>query len=107
MRTREEIEHALAHQRYVYTGSGSGDWQAVRDTKRYKVRRDGKFVGHIIAVGSYTREGVLAINSYGPRNGIFFIDWDTFLGHFYTKYAVCDARDEAAFARYRAAIAKK
>ncbi|HRI36095.1 MAG TPA: hypothetical protein PK765_03375 [bacterium] len=56
VQTREEIEHALAHQRYIYTGSASGDWKAVRDTKRYKVRRDGKFVGHIIAVGSYTDE---------------------------------------------------
>lgn len=60
-----------------------------------------------MAVGSYTDEGVLAINSYGPRNGIFFIDWETFLGHFYTKYAICDARDEAAFERYRTTMAQK
>ncbi|HRI36094.1 MAG TPA: hypothetical protein PK765_03370 [bacterium] len=50
---------------------------------------------------------MLAINSYGPRNGIFFIDWQTFLNHFYTKYAICDARDERAFAQYREAIGKR
>ncbi len=62
--TKEQIMHALAHQRYIYTGSANGDWRSVRDTKRYRVRRDGKFVGHIIAVGSFTADGVLAINSY-------------------------------------------
>jgi len=92
---------AIDANQYIYTGSQSGDWASVRDNHEYKLRTDGKIVGHITAYGKYDSTWIYGINSYGQKNGIFKVSWDIFLNHFFTKYAIFDSSMTEAIAKYR------
>lgn len=101
VKTKEEIMDALDHQRYIFTGSQTWDWQNVRDNHIYKVRTDWKIVWHFTAYFTYDKDFVYWVNSYWPDNWKFKCSWDIFLNDFYTQYAISDSRDEKAFIKFR------
>jgi len=103
---KEEIMDALDHQRYIYTGSQTWNWQAVRENKIYELRTDGKIVGHITARFTYDKDYVFGVNSYWPTNWPFKCPWDIFLNNFFNKYACSDTRDESAFEKFREVYSK-
>lgn len=98
---KEEKMDAMYHQRYIFTGSQTGDWLKVRETWIYWIRTDWRIVWHLTAWFTYDRDWVYGINSYGPKNWIVKCPWDLFLNNFFTQYAISDTRDELAFAKFR------
>lgn len=104
--TKEEIMNAIDSQNYIYTGSTSWDWVSVRDYHIYKLRTDGKKQGHITPYPKYDVNWVWGINSYWPNNWLFFVPWDIFLNHYFTKYAVIDSKWAVIYWEYRKRIWK-
>lgn len=78
-----EINDALWRGFFIYTGSSNGDWGSVKNFKIYKLRTDGKIVGHAwIITGQET-----LLNSYGENNGFAKLPKELY-GTTFTKYAI-------------------
>ncbi len=102
LETKEQCMQAIDMNCYIYTWSQTGDWEYVRDKHEYRLRTDGKIVGHITCYWKYDKDYVWGINSYWIWNGLFKVPWDIFLNHYFTKYAVLDTSVTDAVAKYRA-----
>lgn len=98
--TIANMKASIDNTRPIYTGSQNGNWQAVRDTKVYSLRTDGKIVGHIFTILGYDNTGWLAVNSYGENNGVFKIPFEL-TDTLFSCYAISDFRDEEIFKNYR------
>jgi hypothetical protein len=83
VKTETEINDALAKWLFVYTGSSNWDWSSVRDSKIYKLRTDGKIVGHAWII---PKEETL-LNSYWENNGFAKLPKELY-GTTFTKYAI-------------------
>lgn len=94
--TIANMKASLDNCRLIYTGSQNGDWNSVRDNKIYRLRTDGRIVGHIFAIVGYDASGWIAINSYGENNGRFTIPFDL-TDTLFSKYSISDFRDEEVF----------
>lgn len=94
--TIADMKASLDNTRPIYTWSQNGDWNSVRDSKIYKLRTDGRIVGHIFCILGYDSTGWLAVNSYGENNGKFKIPFDL-TDTLFSRYSVSDSRDEAIF----------
>ena len=95
--TIEQMKQALREYKPIYTGSKVGDWRAVTNEKKYKLRTDGRFVGHCFCIVGFDGAGWVAINSYGSSDGVFHIPYEL-TESLFTRYAISDSRDVAVFA---------
>lgn len=94
------MKSALMNGNLIYTGSKTGDWTSVRNTKVYKLRSDSVTVGHAFCIVGFNKQGWIAINSYGESNGYFTIPYDL-TNTLYTRYAVMDSKDKDAITNYK------
>ena len=99
-RTVDEVKAAIDAGRFIYTGSRKGDWAKTKETKVYKV---GQFpCAHITAYFGYNTKYVFGVNSYGEDDGLFAVEWPTFMSpEFMTKLAICDRSDVEPLLQYR------
>lgn len=83
VKTELEINDSLGKWFFIYTGSSNGDWGSVRDSKIYKLRTDGKIVGHAWIITGQEE----LLNSYGENNGFAKLPKELY-GTTFTKYAI-------------------
>lgn len=101
--TVEQIKASISANRPVFTGSNVGDWAYVTLAGEYRVRTDGRLVGHAIVIVGYTATHFVAINSYGEDNGYFLIPF-ALTDTLFTRYSVIDASDEGLITKYKEKI---
>lgn len=92
-----DMQDALNNYRPIYTGSLNCNWNTVRDNKQYSL---GKGYAHIFCIVGYNASGWVAINSYGPSNGVFYIDYE-FTDSLFSRYAISDSRDAEVFSKQK------
>ncbi len=88
-----DMKHSLDNFRPIYTGSKKCNWNTVRDDKKYTLWTG---YAHIFCIVGYNESSWIAINSYWPNNGVFFIDFD-FTDSLFSCYSISDRRDDAVF----------
>lgn len=88
-----DMKHSLDNYRPIYTGSKKCNWNTVRDDKKYTLWTG---YAHIFCIVGYNESSWIAINSYWPNNGVFFIDFD-FTDSLFSCYSISDRRDDAVF----------
>ena len=89
----ESMKNSLRAFRPIYTGSKNCNWSSVRDDKRYEL---GTGYAHIFCILGFDESGWIAVNSYGPSNGVFHIDYK-YTSSLFSCYALSDSRDEHLF----------
>lgn len=92
----EEMKDAIMNFRPILTGSQNGDWYFVKTDHKYRLRTDGRIVGHIFCIVGFDHSGWIAVNSYGISNGIFHIPYEL-TSSLYTRYSMHDSRDAEVF----------
>ncbi len=94
--TIAEMKDALNNTRPIYTGSLNCNWNTVRDDHIYSL---GNGYAHIFCIVGYNKSWWIAINSYGPSNGVFYIPYE-FTDSLFTRYALSDSRDADVFSKH-------
>ena len=89
----ESMKNSLRAFRPIYTGSKNCNWSSVRDDKRYEL---GTGYAHIFCILGFDESGWIAVNSYGPSNGVFHIDYK-YTNSLFSAYSIHDSRDEHLF----------
>ena len=84
----------------IFTGSINGDWSYVRDEKKYRIRDDGRTIGHAFCIVGFDGLGWIGVNSYGSSNGIFHIPYEL-TSSLFSRYSLSDSRDSVIFASLR------
>lgn len=97
IRSQDDMKASLLAFKPILTGSQNGDWSYVRDFKSYRLRTDGRVVGHIFCIVGFDGSGWVAINSYGASNGVFHIPYEL-TDSLFSRYAMSDTRDAHLFA---------
>ena len=97
IRSQEDMKASLLAFKPILTGSQNGDWSYVRDYKSYRLRSDGRIVGHIFCIVGFDGSGWVALNSYGPANGVFHIPYEL-TDSLFSRYSMSDSRDAHLFA---------
>lgn len=106
--TKDQIKKAIDNWQLIYLGSNDGDWVEIRRTGLYS-RQSAYIVWHAFCWGfEYDDTYILLANSYWPNrwplNWYFKMDWDTFLNHTFTKYAIIDKKTKPALDNYKKKI---
>lgn len=89
----DSMKSSLRSFKPIYTGSKQCNWSSVRDFKRYEL---GTGYAHIFCIVGFDGSGWIAINSYGPSNGVFHIAYEL-TSSLFSCYALSDTRDQHLF----------
>jgi hypothetical protein len=89
-----DMKHSIDNIRPIYTGSKKCNWKTVRDNHQYSLWEG---YAHIFCIIGYNESSWIAINSYGPYNGVFYIDFK-FTDSLFSCYSISDKRDDEVFA---------
>jgi len=88
-----DMKHSIDNIRPIYTGSKKCNWHTVRDDKKYTLWEG---YAHIFCIVGYNESSWIAINSYWPNNGVFYIDF-SFTDSLFSCYSISDKRDDEVF----------
>jgi len=88
-----DMKHSIDNIRPIYTGSKKCNWNTVRDDHKYSLWEG---YAHIFCIVGYNESSWIAINSYWPNNGVFYIDF-SFTDSLFSCYSISDKRDDEVF----------
>lgn len=98
--TIADMKDSLNNTRPIYTGSQVGDWSYVTTDHKYRVRTDGRVVGHCFCIVWYNDSSWIAINSYWTSNWVFYIPFNL-TDTLFSRYSISDSRDEEIFSKLK------
>lgn len=89
----ESMKNSLDNVRPIYTGSKNSNWSTVTNEHIYSIWTG---YAHIFCIIGYNESSWIAINSYWPNNGVFYIPFNLTYSLF-SCYAISDTRDDEVF----------
>ena len=104
--TIEAMKSAIDSWRFIFTWSQNGDWAYVSQTRKYRLRTDNRTRGHAICIVGYNTAWWIALNSYGPENGVFEIPYNL-TQTLFSRYAISDFEDAEKILSFKRDVMQK